>query len=389
MATQNQINNINMSRVLRFLWINRGCSRARMCRDLGLNKSTITKNVQILMDRGIAEEIKEGNSSPLGGRRPVSLGVRQDFCYILGMEIQTEFYHAVISNARGQIVFTRSNRLQKPDSSLLDHFLNALEELKPSMEEYKVSGIALGLPGVIDSNKGIICYSMAFGIQDPLSFARSAEEASGYPVFIENDANCCCWGDLAGQKASRVENSLFLLSEFRDVDVYSPGLQSLALGIGLVLGGQVHSGKDYSAGEFTSVLKERNGAGQFSTEPEELGDLRNNPEVVIRIVHEISRNISSLVNVLNLSRVVVGGVLCEFKTMVGEQLRVCINESWPYANPVECQIEFSELGESMVAYGATGYFLEQLFGLPELEDRKDRGWQFILSHPLLPDKNKL
>jgi predicted NBD/HSP70 family sugar kinase len=388
MATQNQINNINMSRILRFLWMNRGSSRALMCRELGLNKSTVTKNVQILLDKGIAEEIEEGESSPLGGRPPVALGIRQDFCYVLGIEFQTEYYHGVISNAWGQVVFTQSGKLADSDSSLLEYFLCVLDELKPALAEYKVAGIALGLPGVVDTKEGTVCYSMAFGIDSPLPFVEAASRAAGIPVLIENDANCCCWGDLADQKASREENSLFLLTEFRDVDVRSPGLQSLAVGVGLVLRGQVHTGRDYSAGEYTSVFKNRDGSGQFSIEPSELSHLRSNPVQLRLIVQEISRTISFLVNILNLTRVVVGGVLCDTDSLVKEALRSCINESWPYSNQVECQIEFSDLGESTVAHGATAFFLEQLFGLPDLEERTERGWQFILSHPFLIHKGE-
>jgi len=377
MATQNQINNINMSRVLRAIWLNRGCSRADMCRDLGLNKSTVTKNVQILLDRGVAEELKEGDSTPIGGRRPMALGIRQDFCYIMGIEIQTEAYSAVICNARGQIVFTRTNRLRNPEGALLEQLRHALDELHPFIEEFRIAGISLGLSGVIDTKKGIICRSLPFGIRSPYPLAGEASRMAGVPVLIENDANCCCWGDLAGQKSLREENSLFLLSEFRDVDVHSPGRQSLAIGLGLILGGLVHHGKDFSAGEFTSVLREGGGPGQFSFPPDVLGQNWGDPDTVLPVIDEISRNIAYLVNVLNLSRVVIGGVLEQYPVQMREALAGRINAYWPYENTVACQIEFSEYGDYTVAYGAAGYFLEQLFGLPDVESPDGRGWQFL------------
>jgi len=348
-----------------------------MCRDLGLNKSTVTKNVQILLDRGIAEELKEGDSTPIGGRRPMALGIRQDFCYIMGIEIQTESYNAVICNARGQIVFTRTNRLRNPEGSLLDQFSHTLDELHPFINEFNIAGISLGLSGVINTREGTIYHSMPFGIHSPYPLVEEASRMAGVPVLIENDANCCCWGDLAGQKSQREENSLFLLSEFRDVDVHSPGRQSLAVGLGLILGGLVHYGKDFSAGEFTSVIRNGEGPGQFSLPPEILGRSWGDPKTVLPVIEEISRNIAFLVNVLNLSRVVVGGVLEEYSQQVRQSLSDCINASWPYGNTVSCQIEFSEYGEYTVAYGAAGFFLEQLFGLPDVESPDGRGWQFL------------
>ncbi|WP_171832150.1 ROK family transcriptional regulator [Oceanispirochaeta sp. M1] len=379
MATQNHINNINMSRVLRSIWLNRGCSRADMCRELGLNKSTVTKNVQILLDQGIAEEIREGDSSPLGGRRPVALGIRQDFCYIMGLEIQTEFYRAVICNARGEVVFTRANRLKEGESSILDQFRHSIDELRSFIKEFQVSGIALGVSGVVNADEGIIHHSMSFGIEEPLSFSVIASEIAGIPVMVENDANCCCWGDLAGQLSGREENSLFLLSEFRDRDIHKPGHPSLSVGIGLVLRGQVHYGKDYSAGEFTSALREMGHNGQFSQDPEELGLLWHDKHQVLRTVTEIGRNIAFLVNTLNLSRIVIGGVLQQYSEDVKKILGECIDDSWPYDDHVNCQIEFSSKGDFTVAHGACGYYLEQVFGLPDVEKPAAKGWEFIQS----------
>ncbi|MDC7233301.1 MAG: ROK family transcriptional regulator [Spirochaetales bacterium] len=379
MATQNQINNINMSRVLRSIWLNRGCSRADMCRDLGLNKSTVTKNVQILLDGGIAEEIREGDSSPLGGRRPVALGIRQDFCYIMGMEIQTEFYRAVICNARGEVVFTRANRLKESEYSLLDQFRHSIEELQPFIDEYGVKGIALGISGVVNAHEGIIRHSMSFGIKTPFPFSEAATKIAGVPVLVENDANCCCWGDLAGQLSDREENSLFLLSEFRDQNLRNTGHPSLSVGMGLVLRGQVHYGKDYSAGEFTSVLKAAGQPGQFSQSPEELGRNWKEQNQVMKTILEIGRNTAFLVNTLNLSRIVVGGVLQDYSEDVRRILMECIQESWPYEGEVRCQIEFSSRGDFTVANGACGFYLEKMFGLPDVESPGDKGWEFLQS----------
>ncbi len=382
MATQNQINNINMSRVLRSIWLNRGYSRADICRELGLNKSTVTKNVQILLDLGIAEEISEGSSTPQGGRRPVALGIRQDFCYIMGMEIQTESYRAVICNARGEVVFSRSNTLNHDDCSILEHFSHSIEELRPFLKEFGVSGIALGVSGVINTRTGIIRRSMGFGIQEPLDFSAEAERVAGLPVYIENDANCCCWGDLAGQMAVREENSLFLLSEFRERNILNPGHPSLSVGMGLVLNGQVHYGKDYSAGEFTSALREEAHSGQFSQNPEDLGRRWQEPGQVERTVLELGRNIALLVNSLNLSRIVIGGVLSQYSSLTAAVLEKCVEDSWPYDDRVNCQIEFSDKGEFAVADGACGFYLEKMFGLPDVEHSEEKGWAFIQSRLL-------
>jgi len=383
MATQNKINSINMSRVLRYIWLNRGTSRVEMCARLGLNKSTVTKNVQQLLDRGMVEVLSEGAPSPQGGRRPVYLGIRPGFCYVMGLEIQTEFYRAVITDARGQIVFSRSNRLKDPEDSLQSQFRQSLEELAPFIEQYRVCGIGLGLSGIINSREGTVLRSLPFGIQDPVPFGREAGVAAGLPVLLENDANCCCWGDLAGQKSSRHDNMLFVLSEFRDIDTRSPGIQTLAVGLGMVLGGEVHHGRDFSAGEFTSVFREKAERSQFSLDETHMAEAAEDPDVLGLVVSELSRNLSLLVNSLNITRIVVGGALAEHRELTGSILSRTIQDLWPYANPVDCVVEFSPHGDNMVAYGAAGLFLERIFGLPDVEEEEIRGWDFIGENHLI------
>jgi predicted NBD/HSP70 family sugar kinase len=60
----------------------------------------------------------------------------------------------------------------------------------------------LGNPGVIDSARGIVLLSDPFDLKDHV-LESSVLKKYGVPVFIENDANCLAWFELANKRATR------------------------------------------------------------------------------------------------------------------------------------------------------------------------------------------
>ena len=107
----NKINEINIMRVLMNIRFNEGISRADLARELGLVKSTVTKIVTLLLERNIVRVAAEGKSENAMGRKPLNLVINGDFGYILGLEIQTEFFAAAAVNLRGEVLFSRKEPL--------------------------------------------------------------------------------------------------------------------------------------------------------------------------------------------------------------------------------------------------------------------------------------
>jgi hypothetical protein len=75
------------------------------------------------------------------------------------------------------------------------------------------------------------------------------------------------------------------------------------------------------------------------------------------------------VNTLNLTGVVFGGEITEYKEKLVPILESEIRKNWSYPNRVECSIDFSAFDKQAVAYGAAGMFLESVFTIPELFSR--------------------
>lgn len=344
-----------------------------IARQLDLNKSTISKIVGDLLDLELIQISSVGDASPMGGRKPLHLTINKEWGCIMGVEIQTEAFTVVGINLRGEVFFSHSELIDLKEQSIVDAFTSIYTRFRPRLESFGMPliGVGAGLSGIVNSAKGIIYASNPLEIFEPLRFNEevSRSVALEVPVIIENDANCCCFGELVFQQAERHQNFVFVLGELRKHSIKLDDYRIMAIGMGIVLNGEVHYGHDYSAGEFRSILHREESVNQFSISDEEARRFLSDPQIDERVIHELSQNIAFLVNTLNLSKVVLGGPIEKLKDTIVPILRKRIQAHWAYPNNVECDISFSRLGEMSVAFGAAAMFLERLISIPEVSSQ--------------------
>jgi predicted NBD/HSP70 family sugar kinase len=373
----NKLLEINTARVLQLLWYSKGISRADMARELGLGKSTITNIVNSLEQRDLVRLVESGQSGPSGGRRPDVLAINARCGCILGLEIQTEFFKAVATDLQGEVVFSHSQPMSFGGKGIAAIFSEVLRNLKPALRKIGLPliGVGLGVAGIVDDSAGVILQSNPLGI---LKRTRFYDEIAGLldvPVMIENDANCCCWGELVFRKTERHGSFAFVLGEFRKGRTSGQDYWGVACGLGLVLDGKVRHGEGFSAGEFKSILWKESNSGQFSLDDVESRRVKEDPAVRSKIIRELCAHVAFLVNTLNLSCIVFGGEMAAYKDEIVDVLRAEVQRNWSYEDEVECAIEFAALGEMAVAYGAAGMFLERFFSIPDSVDSGRDGAQ--------------
>lgn len=103
-----------------------------------------------------------------------------------------------------------------------------------------IEGIAISSPGIINSEKGVIDVVGAFPYLQKLPLAKLFEERYGVRTSIEND----------GKSAALAEVWKGNLSDVRDGAVFLIGT---SIGGGIVLDGKLRRGKDFFAGEYSSM----------------------------------------------------------------------------------------------------------------------------------------
>ncbi|TVR71762.1 MAG: ROK family transcriptional regulator [Spirochaetaceae bacterium] len=384
----NYVSKVNITRVLRTIYLKQGLSRVEISKILDLNKSTVSKIVSLLEEIGIVETAAVGDAGPTGGRRPLQLRICSNWGCIMGVEIQTEAFTVVGINLQGDVFFSHTEALDLRKTSLVDAFADIVRRFRPGLEAtgMPLLGIGVGLPGFVDPLRGVLRASMPFEHFEEIAFVRESRAKLGFslPILVDNDANCGCWGELAFRYSERTRNFVFVLGELRKHTIAMDDYRIMALGLGLVLNGHVHHGDDYSAGEFRSILYKSHQVNQFSVTDEQARQFLQNPEVDGLIVEELSRHLAFLINVLNLRKVVIGGQMEILTEDISTAVRGFVRTNWAYPEEVNCEIEVSRLGEQAVAYGAAGMYLEHLIEIPDVNGRTRQGMPCGID--LLPPK---
>ncbi|MBN2657368.1 MAG: ROK family protein [Spirochaetales bacterium] len=351
--------------------MNKGISRIQIAKVLQMDKSTVTKIVSNLLSVGIIKTMKEEDIKIKGGRKPVPLCINSDYGSVLGIEIQTDSYNAVIINLDGSILFDSSRDVDFGESTVEQVFWNILEELLPEAEKHDVLGIVLGLSGIINSNEGIIRKSNPLNIYKDYHFTKAVQDKLDVPIFIENDANCCCWGELTTNRLNRPQNMLYMLGEFREVETHHTYYSGIGFGFGIVLNGEVYSGPEYSAGEFKSIFSDTAAISQFSLDDEVIKGIQEKPEDLAVLFRELTRNIALVMNFFNLNHVVLGGEIEKYKDMIELMLSQEIQRNWLHPDQMTYSVRNSNLGEKAVAFGAACLFIQNLFGVPEMNQNNN------------------
>ena len=358
---------INQARIMREIWIKRKTTRISIARSLGLDKSTISAVVNELLEKGIIIEREEGHSGPHGGRKPVYITLAKNFGCVLGIEVRPESYIAVVVDLEGHIIFSKRRPISFAHLNLTEvlntHLESLIEEISQTLPQ--LLGVGIGISGVVNTEEGIIHYSQPLGIVNGYDFFHEIASNYDIPIFIENDANACIWGELAFHRREELLDFMFLLLEFRDIEKQdTPSSNRISVGMGFVVNGNVHYGHQYSAGEFRSVYQTEDSVGQFSLTSEENKHIFDDERILNKFLHELGAHVGLIVNTFNLSHIILGGDFEKIGDKVKDIFEEEIRKNWPYPYPyvVRDTMWYSAFGEQAVAYGAAGMVLNALFG---------------------------
>ena len=111
MRVLNSLSEINISRILRLIWIEKKISRVDIASRLAMDKSTVTKITSELALHGLIREAESGDSGPQGGRKPVFLELENDFACAGGIEIGPEKFSCSLLDLNGESFFEYSENI--------------------------------------------------------------------------------------------------------------------------------------------------------------------------------------------------------------------------------------------------------------------------------------
>jgi glucokinase len=253
----------------------------------------------------------------------------------VGIEICTVGLRAASVDAAGKLATTQPVEVADL-SDAPNRLITMIGDLKHALGPFERIGIAV--PGLVDPNTGKIAFSAHLPDSASLDLVRHIQDAAGVTATVENDANAAAWGEFKIGAGTGSQNMFYA---------------TLGEGVGgaFVLDGKLWHGASGYAGEFGYVpinsegmrLEEvasaaniiRRTRGRFHTDStSSLYKLREEYftlEAIISAARSdddfaqmmlgrtgsyVGTAIASVINLVNVERIVVGGDIMEAKHLV-------------------------------------------------------------------------
>ncbi|MFJ8132238.1 ROK family transcriptional regulator [Streptomyces hydrogenans] len=370
-GSQTSLHRANLERVVRAVRMAGSLTQAEIARSTGLSAATVSNIVRELKDGGTVEV----TPTSAGGRRARSVSLSGDAGIVIGVDFGHTHLRVAVGNLAHQVLAEESEPLDV-DASAAEGFDRAEQLVNRLIEATgigrdKVIGVGLGVPGPIDVSSGTLGSTSILPGWGGINPAEELSARLGVPVHVDNDANLGALGELVWGSGRGVKDLAY-------IKVAS------GVGAGLVIDGRVYRGPGGTAGEIGHITLDESGPvcrcgnrGCLETftaaryvlpllQPSHGPDLTMERMVQLaregdpgcrRVIADVGRHIGSgianLCNLLNPSRVVLGGDLAEAGELVLAPIRDSVGR---YAIP-------SAARQLSLAQGALGARAEVLGAL--------------------------
>lgn len=391
MRVLNSLSDLNILRILNLIWRAKKISRIEIASILKMDKSTVTKIISRLEQKNLVQETAFGESQPQGGRKRIFLEINGNFACVGGIQINTEQMIVCLADLRGTILFESAQKIDEDDYAK-NGFAGILEDgiklLQKNAERMRISiaGIGLGVPGIVDIENKKIIQSIPLLIEKPFDIARVASELVDVPIFLENDARCCCYAERIGGKLKPSKNFMYVFIDYRRLNPVKNSPKNISVGLGFASKEKIFHGANSCMGEFRSIFWRDTSSSQFSLATQNILNLES--EKAQKIFVELSKNVAFLVNTLSLELVFVGGIEKPFSEKLVNLIRKESERLWPYEWNKMKSIEIANISTRAVSYGAMMMVLDKIFSVPDFPARENLAYHEDDSELLFRQKSE-
>jgi glucokinase-like ROK family protein len=391
-ANRQLIRTINRSTVLNVVKAESPVSRTEIGRLSGLSPATVSEITADLIAEGLIYEKAAGDST--GGRPPILLALNHDAAYVVGLKLAERHISAALTDIEATILST----LTMPVTGMtvveraVAALAGAVEQViaKASVPRGRVTGVGIGLAGVIDARRGLCRYSPFLDWRD-VPLERLVEEQIGIPVYIDNDVNTLAMAEKwfgAGQ----------------GVDDFLVVTVGRGVGLGIVAHGRFYRGTRGGGGEFGHTVMDPDGplcdcgkrgcleayvadlalvrAGREAAAQGRLGDV-NPDELTVERVTELAQagdealrgifaqagrmlgmGVANLVNVFNPALIIISGEGVRAGDLLFGPMREAVTRHAFDGLLGDTEIVIQEWGDEAWAWGAASLVLQEIYKSP-------------------------
>lgn len=244
-ADQFYVKKMNLKTLFNEIIKNSPISRAELSKVTGLNKSTVSSQINTLIDRNLVFEIGQGQSS--GGRRPVMLVFNKKAGYAIGIDLGAEFINGILTDLEGSVIASKYKESAAPfTEEAIEMVFSIIEELISEVPEshYGLVGIGVSVPGIVDKRQDVVFTPNSNWIVRDLK--SMIEQKFFVPVLIENEANAGAYGEKVFGAAKNLSNIIYV----------SIGT---GIGIGIIINHDLYRGYNGFSGEMGHMTIDFNG----------------------------------------------------------------------------------------------------------------------------------
>ncbi|QSO50931.1 ROK family transcriptional regulator [Alicyclobacillus curvatus] len=382
---QTYIKNLNRSIVLNLLRFHSPLSRVEISRQTGLTKATVSGIIEQLIQEQYV--LEDGLLQSTGvGRKPVPLRFNPGAGHVIGVDVGVDYFRVLVMDLSCRVLNTYEDAIADTESA--DETYHKMVDIikiavhAASHSPLGVIGVGVGIPGLVDSTRGVILNAPNLHWKD-IPLRSMLEGELGLPIFIENEANVGAIGEQLFGAGRDVSNVVFL---------------SLGRGIGtgIILNDHLIRGQAGIAGEFGHMTIDENGPecscgnrGCLELYASETAVIRhykkltnlsvsfkniikrleegdeNAKKAVESAAHYLGVGLASLVNALNPALILVSSRFASAEQEVISTVAEVISGRSFIAPYSPARVQTSQFGSSSCGIGAGALALQAHFSGPE------------------------
>lgn len=365
-------------------------TRAIIAKELGLSRTTVSNVVNSLIENGIAEETETAKA--LRGRPGLKLKFTENKWFALGAAFSSDAWSYVLVGLDGTIVdkYTTPSVTNFTPEGLLSTLIAGLRFMLSRASGKILPAIGLGLPGIVDSEKGCILRANDLGWHQTINVSEIVERELGYKVYCINRYTTSGVAEYRYANAEIEKNMIYI--------GIGSGIRSA-----IFVNGTLLTGTSYTAGRIAHLVIDPNGplcdCGKhgcllslandkalrhnaleirkidkysksiLATLPEEaitsssISELADDGDECARavmdsIVQPLAKGLSILADIINPRKIVIGGPIgynCNYLVQEIKKAYESLASNEPHQ---EIQIEQGKLKDTGAALGAATLVLQ-------------------------------
>jgi glucokinase-like ROK family protein len=228
-----------VGRILRIVRERGPLAASEIVRVTGLAKSTVSINLDRLLEAGLVREVTRA------GSKRCKLEIDESAGFVLGVDLGQTHLAVGLCNLRAEILervrIPLLLRRETPEA-VLDRTSALAGELmgRARVDPRRLLGIAVGVPGPVDHARGVPVSPPVMPGWDHFPVASHLTGRFGCPVFLDNDVNMMALGERDRGAAQDVDDFMFVKI-------------GTGIGCGLVVRGEIYRGARGAAGDIGHI----------------------------------------------------------------------------------------------------------------------------------------